>query len=68
MAYQKISEDSTVQKAYVSMRKKGTSHSIAEICATQQSPGLQTDTRFLIGKDQNGFYSRQLQKWVGRSG
>lgn len=52
------------QKDYDEMIAKGESHFMAEMLATQTSPGLQTDTRFLTGKYENGFYSRQLQKFV----
>jgi hypothetical protein len=52
------------RKAYEEMVAAGESESIAEILATGQAPGLQTDTRFLHGKNDNGFYSHQLQRWV----
>lgn len=47
------------------MRKKGTSHSCAEMFALRTGPSLQTDTRFLRGRSENSFYSRQLGKRVG---
>ena len=47
------------------MIANGQSESIAEILALQQCPGLQTDKRFMHGRQENGFYSGQLQKWVG---
>lgn len=46
------------------MIASGESSAIAEILATGQCPGLQTDKRFLQGKPGNGFYSHQLQEWV----
>lgn len=47
MKYPEISPDPAIQAEYVQMRKSGTSHSLAEMFALQQSPGLQTDTRFM---------------------
>jgi len=54
-----------VQRAeYEEMVKRGVSPKLAEMFALQQGPGLQTDTRFLHGRSENGFYSHQLQRWV----
>jgi len=52
------------KREYDAMIKAGESASIAEIIATKECPGLQTDKRFLRGKPGNGFYSGQLQRWV----
>lgn len=65
MKYPIISRDPAIQKEYVRMRRKGTSHNLAQMFALQEAPGLQTDTRFLHGRSGNGFYSHQLQSWVG---
>ncbi len=64
MNYPVVSENPEIQKEYVRLRKKGQSHNRAEMFSLSTSPGLQTDTRFLHGRDSNGFYSHQLQSWV----
>jgi len=64
MNYPVISRDPAIQQEYERMRRDGQSHNCAEMFATQTSPGLQTDTRFLHGRHGNGFYSSQLQSWV----
>lgn len=45
--YPVISDDKNIQKFYVKCRKEGTSHSLAEMFALQQSPGISgTDSQF----------------------
>lgn len=47
MKYPVVSNDPAVQKEYVKLRKEGSSHNIAEICATQTCPGISgTDSQF----------------------
>ena len=64
MKYPVISEHSEIQSEYIRLRNAGESHNCAEMFASGVCPGLQTDTRFLHGRDSNGFYSHQLQSWV----
>ena len=56
--------DPELQAEYEESRSRGSSHDLAMMFVTQTPPGLQTDTRFLHGKQDNGFYSHQLQSWV----
>lgn len=44
-----ISKIPEVQKFYESMRRKGQSHSIAEMCATRSAPRGMTDSVFFAG-------------------
>ncbi len=47
MKYPIISSDPQVQAEYKKLRKEGSSHNIAEMCALQQSPGISgTDSQF----------------------
>jgi len=48
-SYPLISPDPAQQHAYVTMRRRGESHNIAEMCALQAVPKLRTDTTFLAG-------------------
>lgn len=56
------------QADYDEIIQSGASPRLAEMLALQSAPKLQTDKRFLRGKPQNGFYSHQLQSWVGSRG
>jgi hypothetical protein len=49
MNYPLISKDPGVQKFYESMRRKGESHSISEMCAMRSAPRGMTDSVFFAG-------------------
>jgi hypothetical protein len=49
MSYPIISSDPTRQSFYVQMRKEGTSHNFAEMCALQQAPRCTTDVELFRG-------------------
>lgn len=46
------------------MIANGESATIAEMLATRTVPSVQTETRWLAGRNGNGFFSRQLGCWV----
>lgn len=49
--YEIISADPQIQQAYVSMRRNGQSHNLAEMLALQQPPVDKADRTFLAGLD-----------------
>lgn len=46
-----VSSDPTIQNSYVAMRRDGQSHSMAEMLAFRQGPGLRTDNTFFANQD-----------------
>jgi hypothetical protein len=60
--YPTISDSQEVQAFYERMRDEGTSHSLAEVFATQQSPGIAgTDSNFFAGLHSGN----HLDRWPG---
>lgn len=54
MDYPKVSDDLAVQEHYVSMRRQGESHSVAEMLALQQTPRIFTEDVFRAQYGVNG--------------
>ena len=50
MSYPVVSDNPHVQAFYEYCRASGESHNIAEMCAFQQGPALETETRFMAGR------------------
>jgi len=68
MKWPVVSDNPQIQARYVESRKAGESHSIAEMLAFRQVPNLQTDTRWLAGREDqgvgHGFYSHQMSRVI----
>lgn len=63
--YPEISDVPEIQREYVRMRRKGESHNVAEMLATQAGPSLMTDARFLMGKTEGSVYMSGLARYPG---
>jgi len=51
--YPTISDDPSIQSHYELCRSRGTSHKLAEMFAFQEGPGLDTDTTFMAGRNED---------------
>jgi hypothetical protein len=48
--FPKVSDNLAIQTKYEDMRNNGESHAIAEMCAFQAAPGVDTDAIFMMGR------------------
>lgn len=67
MSWPVVSNDERVQSLYEEIRAGGESHRFAEMIALRRGPALDTDTRFLAGRDDgngHGYYSHQTQSVI----